>query len=78
MKNFFCYPFLAMLLLLLCTLFGLGAVKQACDSHTRISEPPVKITDPNDIKNRPDICGGYYVKQVKSWTLAVQVYTSDR
>lgn len=26
--------------------------------YTRLSKPPIKITDPNDIKNRKDICCG--------------------
>jgi len=43
------------LVIALCMLYGLCALNLACESHTRKSKPPVKITDPNDIK-RKDIC----------------------
>jgi hypothetical protein len=51
---------LMIVLLVLCVLFGLGALKQACESYTRKSTPPIPISDPNAYKRRTDICRSYY------------------
>jgi hypothetical protein len=56
MKNYLCGPFVAMLILLLCFLFGMGALKQACESHTRKSKPPIKLESGDKIIHRIDIC----------------------